>query len=305
MAGPPRHRPPRQPGTPPRKRRPPGIVALRSAAILAVYAAGYARTAVADRAATAADHPARGPRHGGRGGDERAPHGDARGRCPHRHPARGGPGRGGTYTGSGTRRHGSIGVAVTVQGGRITAAQITACGTRYPGSAIAALLGQVLARPGAARVPDAAGADDPGAAAVRARRPRGGALSSPGGSGSCRWSAPSSSATSRAARWPRSRGTRRGWPKSSARPARTPRSSSPGSCRPTRRRPRCGRAIRLATRPSWPRRASPASWRSGRSGRCRAACWSATWPRRGGGSRSSGDARPARGATRGRARAAR
>lgn len=54
--------------------------------------------------------------------------------------------RDGTYTGTGTSRHGSIGVTVTVQGGKITAAEITDCGTRYPCSEIAALPGQVVAR---------------------------------------------------------------------------------------------------------------------------------------------------------------
>lgn len=52
----------------------------------------------------------------------------------------------GTYSGSGTSRHGGIGVAVVIRGGTIVSAEITDCGTRYPCSKIAALPGQVLAR---------------------------------------------------------------------------------------------------------------------------------------------------------------
>ncbi len=58
--------------------------------------------------------------------------------------------RDGTYTGTGTSRHGSIGVTVTVQAGKIVAAEISDCGTRYPCSRIAALPGQVLTRQSAA-----------------------------------------------------------------------------------------------------------------------------------------------------------
>lgn len=58
--------------------------------------------------------------------------------------------RDGTYTGIGTSRHGNIGVTVTVQAGKIVAAEITTCGTRYPCSIIAALPGQAVARQSAA-----------------------------------------------------------------------------------------------------------------------------------------------------------
>jgi uncharacterized protein with FMN-binding domain len=52
----------------------------------------------------------------------------------------------GTYTGTGTSRHGSIAASVVVQGGKIISAAITQCGTRYPCSDIAALPGEVVAR---------------------------------------------------------------------------------------------------------------------------------------------------------------
>lgn len=58
--------------------------------------------------------------------------------------------RDGTYSGTGTSRHGSITVAVVVQGGKIVSAEITNCGTRYPCSKIAALPGQVVSRQSAA-----------------------------------------------------------------------------------------------------------------------------------------------------------
>lgn len=52
----------------------------------------------------------------------------------------------GTYTGTGTSRHGSITASVVIQGGKIISANITQCGTRYPCSDIAALPGQVMTR---------------------------------------------------------------------------------------------------------------------------------------------------------------
>lgn len=53
--------------------------------------------------------------------------------------------RDGTYTGTGTSRHGSIGVSVVIQGGKIVSAEITNCGTRYPCSKIANLPDEVIA----------------------------------------------------------------------------------------------------------------------------------------------------------------
>lgn len=52
----------------------------------------------------------------------------------------------GTYTGTGTSRHGNISASVVVQGGKIVSAAITQCGTRYPCSDIAVLPGQVVTR---------------------------------------------------------------------------------------------------------------------------------------------------------------
>ncbi|MGI8689358.1 MAG: FMN-binding protein [Thermomicrobiales bacterium] len=54
--------------------------------------------------------------------------------------------RDGSYTGLGSSRHGNIGVTVVVQGGKIASAKISQCGTRYPCSMISALPGEVVAQ---------------------------------------------------------------------------------------------------------------------------------------------------------------
>lgn len=103
-----------------------GIVALSSAAIIAVYAAGYSHTtsAAASIAPTAvvasvAITPTTT--------DASATYKD------------------GTYTGSGTSKHGGVTVAVVIKNGVITSATITASNTRYPIARIAALPGEVVA----------------------------------------------------------------------------------------------------------------------------------------------------------------
>lgn len=182
-----------------KKRLANGLVALSSAAVIAVYAAGYARTAPAAEQASAAAFPTLGPTvgtapsptptstatataaptstsasapiPGGRGTRNGGPGGQVGGATggaavptatatATATPASGGGTaattaataafRDGTYNGTGTSRHGSIGVAVTIAGGKITSAEITDCGTRYPCSRIAALPGQVVARQSAA-----------------------------------------------------------------------------------------------------------------------------------------------------------
>jgi uncharacterized protein with FMN-binding domain len=52
----------------------------------------------------------------------------------------------GSYTGTGTSRHGSIAATLVIQGGKIVSANITQCGTRYPCSMISSLPGEVVAR---------------------------------------------------------------------------------------------------------------------------------------------------------------
>jgi uncharacterized protein with FMN-binding domain len=50
----------------------------------------------------------------------------------------------GTYTGTGTSRHGAIQATVVVQNGKIVSAQITGSTTRYPTSRIASLPGEIV-----------------------------------------------------------------------------------------------------------------------------------------------------------------
>jgi uncharacterized protein with FMN-binding domain len=54
----------------------------------------------------------------------------------------------GTYTGSGTSRHGGVTATVTIQNGKIVSAAITSTSTRYPASAIASLPSAVVAQQG-------------------------------------------------------------------------------------------------------------------------------------------------------------
>ncbi len=54
--------------------------------------------------------------------------------------------RDGSYVGLGRSRHGNIEVTLTVQGGKIAAAKISQCLTRYPCSMIDALPGEVVAQ---------------------------------------------------------------------------------------------------------------------------------------------------------------
>lgn len=171
------------------------LVALSSAAVIAVYAAGYARTtpvagqfvataSVADTAtvpsprptptiastatAQVPTNPARGENPGVQGGGRQRPGSAVSGgiatsistavapTATANVPATAAPAlttavfRDGTYTGTGTSRHGNIGVTVTIQAGKIVAAEISDCGTRYPCSRIAELPGEAVARQSAA-----------------------------------------------------------------------------------------------------------------------------------------------------------
>ncbi|HEX5501696.1 MAG TPA: FMN-binding protein [Thermomicrobiales bacterium] len=145
-AGPARRAPKR------RKRISYRLATLSSAAVLAVYAAGYARTATAERQLTApppvvATQPARGalvapPTATGAPAGPTSP-------AVAPPPARAAGLRDGIYTGTGTSRHGDIGVTVVVKGGRIVSAEVTQCSTRYPCSLVTPLEGRVVTQQGA------------------------------------------------------------------------------------------------------------------------------------------------------------
>lgn len=156
------------------KRIRPGLVAASSAAILSIYAAGYARTNSAAQAAvapvTAAAQPTAAapaaataslPATGSAATDvpptstpvppasvaaaaPSLPSSTATAVPTATASATAGL-RDGTYSGVGSSRHGDIGVSVVVQGGRVVSAEITQCMTRYPCSVIASLPGQVVA----------------------------------------------------------------------------------------------------------------------------------------------------------------
>jgi len=138
------------------------LVALSSAAVVAVYVAGYARTEsaaaslisatpTASVAATAAPSARLIPT---------PPATAARSAAANTAPSTPTPARAaatatattsaalrdGSYVGTGSSRHGSIEATVIIQGGKVTSAEITKCGTRYPCSRIASLPGQVVAR---------------------------------------------------------------------------------------------------------------------------------------------------------------
>src|SRR5580704_2841855 len=104
------------------------LVALSSAVIFAVYLAGSIRTE---------PEAARFPEHLEFRRTAAAPD-ELKGPTPVY--------RNGTYYGWGYSRHGDIEAYVTIESGRITAAGIERCLTRYPCSRIRELPGQVLER---------------------------------------------------------------------------------------------------------------------------------------------------------------
>jgi len=137
-------------------------VGLSSAAIVSVYAVGYANTRNADNgifqsvqaagpevSPTAAPQARQqvpvdpAPRTSSNGSQQPAP-------TPTRTPgAQAQPQsasgyRDGTYVGVGNSHHGSIQATVVVNGGKITSAAVTGCGTRYPCSKVTPLVNQVL-----------------------------------------------------------------------------------------------------------------------------------------------------------------
>lgn len=156
-----------------------GLVALSSAAVLTVYAVGYARTEPAAASvasyqipatvantptATATTPPTSTSAPAAASGNVPA---SQRRSEPGRYsvsstlppptpttappatatsPATTAAFRDGTYVGTGTSRHGSIEATVVVQGGRIVSADVTGCGTRYPCSAVAPLTSEVVSR---------------------------------------------------------------------------------------------------------------------------------------------------------------
>lgn len=158
------------------RRRPAGrLMALGGAAVVAIYTAGYARTqaaatgiqtaeAVGLRSSVTAAPPQvaavpapLGPPPFRRAGDPFGGSADSGYLPPPADSATAAAAptsatptttagyKDGTYVAVGTSRHGDVEVTVTVRKGRMVAAAISGCSTRYPCSVIAALPGQTVA----------------------------------------------------------------------------------------------------------------------------------------------------------------
>jgi uncharacterized protein with FMN-binding domain len=125
----------------------PKLVALSSAAIVTVYAIGFARTdaSLTESSANLSSLATQSPD---------APTSITRDRATAAAPTSTAvrtPGTAtgladGTYIGTGISRHGGFEVAVSIAGGRIATVNITRTTTRYPASRIARLPGQVIER---------------------------------------------------------------------------------------------------------------------------------------------------------------
>ncbi len=136
-----------------------GLIGLSAAAIMSVYAVGYAKTGatidefatllpagapIADQAAAVASTPTATPQRSTTGAQQTVPTPtNAVGSASS--AAQTVAYRDGTYVGVGSSRHGSIGATVVISGGKITSAAITSCGTRYPCSKVASLPAQTIA----------------------------------------------------------------------------------------------------------------------------------------------------------------
>ncbi len=149
-----------------------GLVALSSAAIVAVYAAGYVHTQAAAEQLAAAATPraiaaasvaaasvATSPTSNGTSASDVAASSTTNQTTAAQTMAVStiasstaaatssvGQYRDGIYTGTGMNRHGDLEVSVTIKNGRIASANISRCGMQYPCSRIAMLPGQVVSR---------------------------------------------------------------------------------------------------------------------------------------------------------------
>jgi len=120
-----------------RRRLTDGLLGMSSAAVLTIYALGYAKTQNANGETAVASLPS-----------EPAPTAGA-GQITHPTPTPA-PGsyRDGTYVAVGSSRHGDIEATVVVQNGHIASAKVTNCGTRYPCSDVDPLVDEVVTRQG-------------------------------------------------------------------------------------------------------------------------------------------------------------
>lgn len=168
------------------------LIAVSSAAIVSVYAAGYMNTqaapgsnasglamapqdtsvpqsAVSNSAGPAAQQPS--------APFSQSANSASRAQATNPTPTPAGAGsnatssalKDGSYTGMGSSRHGSIQATVVVNGGKIVSANVTGCGTRYPCSKVTPLVSQVVSRQ-SAPVNYVSGATDSSMAYIQAVR---------------------------------------------------------------------------------------------------------------------------------------
>jgi uncharacterized protein with FMN-binding domain len=114
-----------------------GIIAMSTAAIVAVYAAGRSNTSAVSgqissdpSGAGASTAASQASGTGASGALSNPTYKD------------------GTYTGSGNSRHGGMQVAVVIKDGKIVSANVTSCSTRYPCSDVNALIRSAVAKQG-------------------------------------------------------------------------------------------------------------------------------------------------------------
>lgn len=109
-----------------------GIIALSSAAIVAIYSLGRANTSAGSEQAFV-DAPTAQAGASVRSGSTPAP-------APTQVPAtQAAAYKDGSYVGNGNSRHGGMQVTVVIKDGKIASANVTSCGTRYPCSDVNSL----------------------------------------------------------------------------------------------------------------------------------------------------------------------
>jgi uncharacterized protein with FMN-binding domain len=134
---------PKKPG---RRKLSGSLLALGSAAVVSIYTVGYASTrsslddltAQVETPIPTSTATQRANRPAASGTPRPAPT-----QAPATSPVSG-KYADGTYTGTGTSRHGNITVTVVIKGGQITSAAVTNCATRYPCSDVNPLVSAVL-----------------------------------------------------------------------------------------------------------------------------------------------------------------
>jgi uncharacterized protein with FMN-binding domain len=124
-----------------------GIIAMSSAAIISIYTLGRINTSAAYDQLTADAPPAAGVT--APGAQTASGVGAAPTVAASITPTQSTPTttyKDGSYTGSGTSRHGGMQVKVVIKDGKITSANVVSCSTRYPCSDIDPLIGAAISK---------------------------------------------------------------------------------------------------------------------------------------------------------------